>query len=42
MIRTNLESRSERASDREVLILFEIPNASPAEMTGAEKKVKRV
>lgn len=39
LITTNLESRSERAGDREDLILFEIPTASPEEMIVAEKKV---
>ena len=39
LITTNLESRSERAGDREDLILFEVPSASPEEMTAAEKKV---
>ena len=33
LITTNLESRSERAGDREDLIVFEVPTASPAEMT---------
>ena len=39
LITTNLESRSERAGDREDLIVFEVPTASPAEMTEAEKRV---
>ena len=37
LITTNLESRSERASDREVLIVFEVPTANPEEMREAEK-----
>ena len=39
LITTNLESRSERAGDREDLILFEIPTAAPDVMIDAEKKV---
>ena len=39
LITTNLETRSERAGDREDLILFEIPTASPEDMSAAEKKV---
>ena len=39
LITTNLERRSERAVDREDLILFEVPNVSPEEMTAAEKRV---
>ena len=39
VITTNLESRSERAGDREVLLLFEIPTASPEVLASAEKKV---
>lgn len=39
LITTNLESRSERAGDREDLILFEVPTATPEEMIVAEKKV---
>ena len=39
LITTNLESRSERAGDREVLIVFEVPTAPPEVMTAAEKKV---
>ena len=38
LITTNLESRSERAGDREDLILFEVPNATSEEMLAAEKK----
>lgn len=41
LITTNLESRSERAGDREDLIVFEVPTASAEEMTEAEKKVKQ-
>ena len=40
LITTNLESRSERAGDRENLILFEVPTASPEVMIEAEKKVR--
>ena len=36
---TNLESRSERAGDREDLIVFEVPDASAETMSAAEKKV---
>ena len=36
---TNLESRCERAGDREVLIVFEIPSATPEVMIESEKKV---
>ena len=39
LITTNLETRSERAGDREVLIMFEVPNASPEELAESEKKV---
>ena len=39
VITTNLESRSERAGDREVLLLFEIPTVSPEVLASAEKKV---
>ena len=39
LITTNLESRSERAGDREDLILFEVSTASPQEISEAEKKV---
>lgn len=39
LITTNLESRSERASDREVIIAFRIPNVSAETMKEAEKKV---
>ena len=39
LITTNLESRSERAGDREDLILFEVPSVSPEEMIAAENKV---
>lgn len=39
LITTNLESRSERAGDREDLIVFEVPTAPPDVMTAAEKKV---
>jgi hypothetical protein len=42
LITTNLESRSERAGDREDLILFEIPNVAPEVMTEAEKKVDNI
>ena len=42
LITTNLESRSERAGDREDLILFEIPTASPEVMSAAEKKVQMI
>ena len=38
MITTNIEVRSERASDREILIVFDIPTASQEEMSMAEKK----
>ena len=41
LITTNLESRSERAGDREDLILFEVPTAAPEVMIEAEKKVGR-
>ena len=37
VITTNIEARSERAGDREILIVFEIPTASQEEMTLAEK-----
>ena len=40
LITTNLESRSERAGDREVLIVFEVSTAPPDVITAAEKKVK--
>ena len=40
LITTNLESRSERAGDREVLIVFEVSTATPDVITAAEKKVK--
>ena len=40
LITTNLESRSERASDREVIIAFRIPNVSAETMKEAEKKVQ--
>ena len=40
MITTNLDSRSERAGDREALIVFDIPTVSQEEMSAAEKKVK--
>lgn len=39
LITTNLETRSERAGDREVLIMFEVPNASQEELAESEKKV---
>ena len=39
LLTTNLESRSERAGDREVLILFEISTAAPEVLASAEKKV---
>ena len=39
ILTTNLESRSERAGDREDIILFEIPDVSPDEMKEAEKRV---
>ena len=39
LLTTNLESRTERAGDREALIVFEIPISSPDVMTAAEKKV---
>ena len=39
LITTNLESRSERAGDREDLILFEVSSVSPEEMIAAENKV---
>ena len=39
VITTNLECRSERAGDREVLIFFEVPTADPSVMSEAEKKV---
>ena len=39
LITTNLETRSERAGDREDLILFEIPSVSAEELFAAEKKV---
>ena len=38
ILTTNLESRSERAGDREDIILFEIPEVSPDEIKEAEKK----
>ena len=40
VITTNLDSRSERAGDREALIVFDIPTVSQEEMSAAEKKVK--
>ena len=40
LITTNLESRSERAGDRDVLIVFEVSTAPPDVITVAEKKVK--
>ena len=39
VITTNIEARSERAGDREILIVFEIPTATQEEMTRAEEKV---
>ena len=42
LITTNLESRSERAGDREDLILFEVPTYSAEVMSAAEKKVGSV
>ena len=39
LLTTNLESRSERAGDREILILFEISTATPEVLASAEKKV---
>ena len=39
LITTNLESRSERAGDREDLILFEVPTVSAEVLFAAEKKV---
>ena len=39
VITTNLESRSERAGDREILLLFEIPTVSSEVLVSAEKKV---
>ena len=39
LLTTNLESRCERAGDREVLIVFEIPSATPEVMIESEKKV---
>ena len=41
MLTTNLESRSERAGDREVLVLFDIPTASPEDMIAAERTVSK-
>ena len=40
VITTNIEARSERTGDREILIVFEIPTASQEEMTLAEKMVR--
>ena len=40
VITTNIEARSERAGDREILIVFEIPTASQEEMSLAEKMVR--
>ena len=37
ILTTNLESRSERAGDREDIILFKIPEVSPDEINEAEK-----
>lgn len=39
LITTNLESRSERAGDREDLLVFDVPTAPPEVMIEAEKKV---
>ena len=39
VITTNLESRSERAGDMEILLLFEIPTVSSEVLASAEKKV---
>ena len=35
-----MSSRSERAGDREILIVFNVPSASKEEISAAEKKVK--
>ena len=40
LITTNLESRSERAGDREDLIVFETPTATRTEMAEAERRVR--
>ena len=40
IITTNMSSRSERAGDREILIVFNVPSASKEEISAAEKKVK--
>ena len=39
VITTNLDSRSERAGDRENIIVFEISTVSQEELAAAEKKV---
>ena len=39
IITTNMSSRSERAGDREILIVFNVPTASKEEISAAEKKV---
>ena len=39
LLTTNLESRCERAGDRAVLIVFEIPSVTPEVMIESEKKV---
>ena len=40
LITTNLESKFERAGDREVLIVLEVSTAPPDVITAAKKKVR--
>ena len=42
LLTTNLEKRTERAVDREVLVLFVVPTSSPEVMSAAEKTVEMI